>query len=324
MRDCARRAVEVPARMRLKHFVKNCVPLQHRQAARFWAARKRLVERGDVAVAEHQLAGGGVVGGMFRRSRLSESPAPMAGASETPARPGAVKHHARRRSSAALRRPCCARMENHCDRTANRRRPRRRVARTTGSPRARWRAPADDRAPGCRRSCLCLRPRSNSLRSSVSKLLTPQLRILPAATSSSNAATVSSKRIGSAPVQQVAIEPVGLQPRQRPLAGGDGAAPRRVARQHLRNQEHLVARRPAIASATTGSASPYISAVSMWLMPRSRPRRSAATARLRSPRSIYQVPCPITDTSGPLLPNFLVCKIASFAGEVAGGDLRRT
>src|SRR6266851_4033600 len=65
----------------------------------------------------------------------------------------------------------------------------------------------------------------------------------------------------------------------------------------------MSSRRPAIASAITSSASPYISAVSMWVMPRSTPRRSAAMACLRSPRSIYQVPCPITDTSYLLLPN---------------------
>ncbi|GCC46999.1 hypothetical protein chiPu_0031423 [Chiloscyllium punctatum] len=51
-------------------------------------------------------------------------------------------------------------------------------------------------------------------------------------------------------------------------------------------------------------------------MPASMPRFNAATAALRSPRSRYQVPCPITETCGPLLPNFLVCTIASFC--VAG------
>jgi hypothetical protein len=69
-------------------------------------------------------------------------------------------------------------------------------------------------------------------------------------------------------------------------------------------------RRPVIASATTGSASPYISAVSIWVMPRSMPRRNAATAVARSPRSMYQVPCPITGTRGPLEPNFCCRKIA--------------
>src|SRR5215213_8457360 len=67
----------------------------------------------------------------------------------------------------------------------------------------------------------------------------------------------------------------------------------------------------AIASAITSSASPYISAVSMWVMPVSTPRRSAATAALRSPRSIYQVPCPITETSGLLVPNFFCFTITS-------------
>src|SRR5882757_4745996 len=60
---------------------------------------------------------------------------------------------------------------------------------------------------------------------------------------------------------------------------------------------------PAMASAMTSSASPYISAVSIWVMPSSMPRWSAAMAFLRSPRSRYQVPCPITETSGPPLPN---------------------
>jgi hypothetical protein len=70
----------------------------------------------------------------------------------------------------------------------------------------------------------------------------------------------------------------------------------------------ISSRRPAMASATTGSASPYISAVSMWVMPRSTPRRKAATALPRSPRSMYQVPCPITETGGALLPNFFCFK----------------
>ena len=84
----------------------------------------------------------------------------MAGASEKPARSGAATRHARQRWPAAARPPGCAMTENHCDRTANRRRPRRRAARTTGSPHARWRAPADDRAPDCRRSCPCPRLRA--------------------------------------------------------------------------------------------------------------------------------------------------------------------
>jgi hypothetical protein len=41
------------------------------------------------------------------------------------------------------------------------------------------------------------------------------------------------------------------------------------------------------------------------------PRRNAATALLRLPRSMYQVPCPITGTWKPLLPNFRCLTIAS-------------
>ena len=123
--------------------------------------------------------------------------------------------------------------ENHRGRTANRRRRRRRAARTTGSPRARSRAPADDRAPGCRRSCPRPRHRSSSSRSSASKLLTPQERIFPARDQFLERRDRVLQRIGAAPMQQIAVEMIGLQPLQRPLAGGDGAAPRGVARQHL-------------------------------------------------------------------------------------------
>src|SRR5215475_6237903 len=66
-------------------------------------------------------------------------------------------------------------------------------------------------------------------------------------------------------------------------------------------------RLPAMASAMTSSASPYISAVSIWVMPSSMPRRSADIAALRSPRSRYQVPCPMTETSAPSLPKLLDC-----------------
>ncbi len=42
-------------------------------------------------------------------------------------------------------------------------------------------------------------------------------------------------------MQEIAIEPVGLQPFQRTLAGGDRAAPRGVARQHLGYEIQFVA-----------------------------------------------------------------------------------
>ena len=62
-------------------------------------------------------------------------------------------------------------------------------------------------------------------------------------------------------------------------------------------------RRPAMASAIISSAAPYISAVSMWVMPRSMPRRSAVIAPRRSPLSMRQVPCPMTATARVREPN---------------------
>lgn len=41
------------------------------------------------------------------------------------------------------------------------------------------------------------------------------------------------QRIRAAPMQQIAVEPIGFQPLQRALTGGDGSAARGVARQHL-------------------------------------------------------------------------------------------
>ena len=49
------------------------------------------------------------------------------------------------------------------------------------------------------------------------------------------------ERIRSAPMQQIAIEPIGLQSFQRALASCNGATPRGVARQHLGDQKQIVA-----------------------------------------------------------------------------------
>src|SRR3569833_2153369 len=49
------------------------------------------------------------------------------------------------------------------------------------------------------------------------------------------------ERIGARPMQQITVEPVGVEALQRALAGSDGAAPRCVARQHLGDEIHLVA-----------------------------------------------------------------------------------
>src|SRR4051794_34133025 len=62
-----------------------------------------------------------------------------------------------------------------------------------------------------------------------------------------------------------------------------------------------------MASPTNSSARPlpYISAVSMWVMPRSSPARRASMARRSASRSpsIFQVPCPRMGTWTPVHPN---------------------
>jgi hypothetical protein len=42
-------------------------------------------------------------------------------------------------------------------------------------------------------------------------------------------------------MQQIAVEPIGLQPRQRALACLDGSSAGCVARQHLRHEKNLIA-----------------------------------------------------------------------------------
>src|SRR5690606_36619459 len=49
------------------------------------------------------------------------------------------------------------------------------------------------------------------------------------------------ERHAPAPVEQMDVEPVRAEPLERSLAGRERAAVRRVLRQHLRDEEHLVA-----------------------------------------------------------------------------------
>ena len=49
------------------------------------------------------------------------------------------------------------------------------------------------------------------------------------------------QRRAAAPVQQIKVDAVGVEVPEAALAGRDGAAPRRVARQHLADDEHAVA-----------------------------------------------------------------------------------
>src|SRR5439155_9235809 len=82
-------------------------------------------------------------------------------------------------------------------------------------------------------------------------------------------------------------------------------------------------RRPATASATISSARPsaYISAVSMWVRPRSSPRDSAAISSFLSLRSspMCQVPWPTTATSTPVIPNGRLITRRVYTGRRWGG-----
>ena len=49
------------------------------------------------------------------------------------------------------------------------------------------------------------------------------------------------QRVVTPPVQEVAVQPVGLEARERPLAGRDRPAPRGILREDLGDQEDLVA-----------------------------------------------------------------------------------
>ena len=77
--------------------------------------------------------------------------------------------------------------------------------------------------------------------SSTSKLLTPQWRILPSRSSVLNGLERFVQRHAAAPVQQIHVEPVGLQPPKARLARGNRAAPGRVLRHHLADEEDLAA-----------------------------------------------------------------------------------
>jgi len=77
--------------------------------------------------------------------------------------------------------------------------------------------------------------------SATSKLLTPQWRIFPAHERRERFDDFRELDFLHAPVQQVEIDAVGFEPLQAALAGLDRAATRGVLRQHLADEENLVA-----------------------------------------------------------------------------------
>ena len=93
-------------------------------------------------------------------------------------------------------------------------------------------------------------------------------------------------------MQQIEVDAVGLEPLQAALAGGDGAGARGILRQHLADDEALVA--PPLDGLGDDpprrSPSPYISAVSISVMPRSSPSLSAAISSSRRRAALAHAP----------------------------------
>ena len=136
-----------------------------------------------------------------------------------------------------------------------------------------------------------------------SKLDTPHARMLSARAQRLETGHGLGERDVAAPVQQIQIETIGAEALQAALAGGSDAAagsrgadrpcspeiPRRAGPRSPRRR--LLSAPP----------SAYISAVSISVMPRSRPSRSAAIscARSRARSPIRQVPIPSAGIEAP-------------------------
>src|ERR687889_814297 len=140
------------------------------------------------------------------------------------------------------------------------------------------------------------------MRSITSKLLTPQWRIQPRSFSSTKASIVCQS--GTEPRQCSRYMSRRSVLSRRRLAAQASMAPRWVA---CDGSTLLIrktsSRRPLIASPTSCSVSPsaYISAVSIRVMPSSRPSRSAPISAFRCSRTsaMCQVPCPSTGIFAP-------------------------
>ena len=100
------------------------------------------------------------------------------------------------------------------------------------------------------------------------------------------------QRMAAAPVQQIEVDPVGAQPLQAALARRRHAAARGVVRIHLADDEQPVALALRWLRPTTSSAPPlpYISAVSISVMPSSMPSCSAATSAFARAAALAHVP----------------------------------
>src|SRR6201994_1187208 len=142
----------------------------------------------------------------------------------------------------------------------------------------------------------------SSFMSGMSKLLTPQYLISPACCRPPNVSIVSAS--GTRPRQCSRYRSIRSVPSRRRLPSQAATVPRVVACcGSTLDTRNTSSRRPAMASPTSLSASPsaYISAVSITVMPRSRPRRSAriSSSRRAATSARCQVPCPSTGIRSP-------------------------
>ncbi len=132
--------------------------------------------------------------------------------------------------------------------------------------------------------------------SSVSRLLTPpQWRII-VLLQFGEAFDGLGERDATPPVQKVEIDVVDAERVQARLARAHGAFPRCVMGKHLVDQKHFTAR-PAIVSPTKASAapSPYISAVSMTVIPQVDPESDRGDLLSPPPRTFGKMPCPLAE-----------------------------
>ena len=173
--------------------------------------------------------------------------------------------------------------------------------------------------------------------SSVSKFETLHAPILPFSTSSPrtdlallhellHAAHGLAKRHAATPVQQVEVEVVGAEGLERVVAGVEDVGLAGVAGQHLGDDVELVAvergdvgassRCPARASPTRRSLRPlpYISAVSMSVIPPAAPRRSASASE--SCVSRWSPTCKVPWPSAATLPLFASVTVRAGAQSV--------
>ena len=180
------------------------------------------------------------------------------------------------------------------------------LPRTRAGRRARWPAPPDGRAPGCRPSGPRRRsPAAPARAPPSSKLLTPQARILPACRSSSNAAKVSARGCRPWPVQEVAIQLVGAQTAQAPLAGRDRRRGARRCWGSTLETRKTSSRRPGDGLADDLldlAAAVHLGRVDVRQPEVEAPRWSASTALWLEAPSSSHVPCPMTGTRAVVRP----------------------